>query len=290
MNLNALKTAKNGLILNTIGILLATSLGLTGCADNSAQVANLTTENSQLKQQVQQLQEKLKETQSTTVEPATVVPASHTEVVATDPSAATYADIAGVFGEKSVKDLAKIGVLDASTGSFNPNQPITRGEFVAWLVKTNNLICPAERQIRLASASTSPSFKDLTPDNPYYNYIQGMADAGWSVGYPDKTFKPTKVLSREEMIAIKTPLDHGGKGYDGYETHWNDGDKIQETFRPAMSDEYFGKPNWTRIFGDTKSCNPQKAISRAEAAVCVSQIGWHSNDRYTADKPQPKVQ
>lgn len=199
-------------------------------------------------------------------------------------ASASFSDIAGAFGEKEIKDLAKLGVFQEVSGTFKPTEPVTRAEFVCWLVRANNAMKPKKELIRLAEKGTASSFKDLQPSQKYFDYIQGMNDAGWSVGYPDKTFKPEKALTREEMIGIKIPLDHGNNPFTGYEKKWSDGDKISSNFKDSMSDEAFGDVNWGRIFGKTKSCLPQKTVSRAEAAICIWQIGWHH--KFHADKPE----
>ncbi|MBX9568057.1 MAG: S-layer homology domain-containing protein [Candidatus Obscuribacterales bacterium] len=197
---------------------------------------------------------------------------------------AGFADIAGAFGEKEIKDLQKLGVFNDVSGNFSPTKPITRAEFVCWLVRANNAMRPAAEHIRIAEDGASSSFTDLTSAQPYFKFIEGMNSAGWSIGYPDKTFKPEKALTREEMIAIKNPIDHGSGQYEGYEKKWTDHAKISENFKKYMSDEAFGDKNWSRVFGETKNCDPQKSVSRAEAAACIWQIGWHH--KYQANKPE----
>lgn len=216
--------------------------------------------------------------------PANAAPATPSLSSTEKASADAFSDIKGVFGEKEIKDLQKLGVFNDVTGEFSPNKPITRAEFVCWLVRANNGMRPKAEQIRLAENGASSSFTDLKPEQKYFAFIEGMNQAGWSVGYPDKTFKPEKALTREEMIAIKNPIDHGNGQFEGYETRWADGTKISENFKKYMSDEKFGDKNWSRTFGQTKNCDPQKTVSRAEAAVCLWQIGWHNP--YQADKPQ----
>lgn len=253
-----------------------------GLSQLEKRVQVLEQETKDLKAQISQ-QKSTADTQSTASAAATTSPASVADA-ATAGGAPVFSDIGGVFGEKEIKDLAKLGVFQDISGTFKPTEPVTRAEFVCWLVRANNAMKPKSELIRLSEPGTASSFKDLQPSYKYFAYIQGMNDAGWSVGYPDKTFKPEKALTREEMIGIKVPLDHGSGAYTGYEKKWTDGDKISSNFKESMSDEAFGDPNWGRVFGNTKSCLPQKSVSRAEAALCIWQIGWHH--KYHADKPE----
>ncbi len=282
-------------------ILPLVTVCMTACTSNSSEdlaklekrVQILEQETKELKLQVAQAQPAAStvavNTKTEPASPAGLLPAD-ASVVATDTAdgassgAKSFADIQGVFGENEIKDLVKLGVFPEMSANFNPSEPVKRAEFVCWLVRANNAIRPKKDLIRLAEKGSTSSFTDLEPSQKYFAYIQGMSDAGWSVGYPDKTFKADKALTREEMIGIKIPLDHGNNPFTGYTKKWTDGDKISANFVDSMSDEAFGNVNWGRIFGNTKSCNPQKTVTRAEAAICVWQIGWHH--KYQASKPE----
>lgn len=187
-----------------------------------------------------------------------------------------FSDIDDIDGEKQITDLVRLGVIPASGAKFEPDKPVTRGEFVTWLVKANNILRP-DAKIKTAAASATPSFPDVPATSPQFRYIQGMANAGWSIGYDDKTFKPAKELTREEMIAIKTPVDVGRdlRNEDRATIkQWADYDKISPRFKGAMCFESSWEPNWVRCFGKTKACNPQQTVTRAEAAICVWQVGY----------------
>lgn len=270
---------QRGSYLAIIG-LLAISVGLTSCSTvDKADVDSLKTQVAALTTKVQELEAKIAElqktggssTQATSTQPTTET--NQTSAPSTN-VAAKFTDIAGVFGEKEIKDLAAKGVFDIQAPTFEPTKPIKRAEFITWLVKANNAIRPADKQIRLPDADEKPAFPDIDPSNPNFKYVQAMSNAGWSVGFTDKTFKPDKVLTREEMIAIKRPLDEGfGGSNDDYVKKWTDSDKISKEFQHPMSMEAFSDKNWSRLFGATKSCSPQKPVSRGEAAVCMWVIG-----------------
>lgn len=178
--------------------------------------------------------------------------------------------------DKYLADLTRLAVVTPAEFA-DGSKPISRAEFVALLVKANNAFNTAA-PIKLAASGAKASFPDMPAAHKQFRYVQGMADAGWSIGYDDKSFKPEKTLTREEMIAIKTPLDEGEalKASDYYVHKWGDWEKISKRFIPPMEYEKRDDANWTRVFGATKICDPQKAVTRAEAVACVWQIGLGS--------------
>lgn len=285
---------------------------LSGCGGSSEELNALKAENEKLKAENQQLQTALEKSKSiTTTNPAqsaaTANSSSSTDTAAANSGVGTadsmtaatstntgeigtYADIAGTFGEKEIQDLINVGVFKVENKNFEPTKPVTRGEFCKWLVESNNIIRPKKYFIRAADPGSASSFTDMTDADPYFKYVQGLADAGWSVGFPDKTFRPTAILTREQMIAIKNPIDWNSEQYNGYEKQWSDGNKINPHFLKQMSTEAFAyyqckhQNNWARLYGATKVCQPQKAVSRAEAAACVWSIGRNPDHGYSAAK------
>ncbi len=240
---------------------------------------------------------------STVAESPTPNPADETAQVAFD-------DIKGVFGEKEITQLAQLGVFDTTTGKFNPSQPITRTEFLRWLVRANNAIWfdQPNRMIREAEGGQA-TFADLPSTHPDFRYTQGIANAGIAVGYDQTTFKPDQPLTREQMISIKIGLDKGGiedhilsNKREGNEEitadrlasgvpNWSDRTQISKRFIPAFNSEYYIFPadwplprsedrfkNVDRTFGAIKSLKPQAPVTRAEAALCISLIGNHASN------------
>ncbi len=209
----------------------------------------------------------------------------------------TYTDLSGVFGQQQITDLASLGVFGTPTGTFNPNGTITRADFVKWLVLANNAIFAnlPDKQIRPSQGTTS-AYPDVRTSNPGFSYIQGMYDAGFAVGFPDKTFKPDELLTREQMIAIKENVDRGGvdKYYVNYwETttpNWKDNEQINKLFRGAIAEDYSkdrqaiqqGHPNLVidnvpRTFGALAMFRPQQTVTRAQAALVLWKIGAHND-------------
>jgi hypothetical protein len=203
-------------------------------------------------------------------------------------SAGTFTDISGVNGQNEIVTLAHLGVIDPPSGTFNPGAPIKRREFVRWLVKSNNVLwsdTPA-KLLKLADSTESSSFPDITTGDPDFPYIQGMQDAGYSEGFPDKTFRPDQTLTREQMFAIKNVFDRGsvdpGLAKDltfarnTVMPPWKDKQSISKTYVAAIATGAGGGgESFGRVYGASALFRPQDAVTRAQAAVTVSVIGDH---------------
>ena len=194
----------------------------------------------------------------------------------------SFTDIQGIFAEQQIKDLAQLGVFDVTSGAFTPDGTIKRSEFARWLVKANNALyadTPA-KQIRPAEG-TEQAFVDVPPSHPDYKYVQALANAGFVVGVDEKHFAPDQDLTREEMIAIKVPVDLGGDPYKNTGLAdvraafpFSDVDKISRRYYDAIyGDNFDGSKNITRVFGQVRTFQPQRAVTRSDAAQCISTIG-----------------
>ena len=197
--------------------------------------------------------------------------------------------------QPAIRDVIALGSL-VLTSSPAPNtlpfpfdQALTRREFVRWLVTTNNIVYanrPAQ-QIRLAVATETPVFQDVPSQDPDFGAIQGLANAGIiaSTLRGDLTavqFQPNLPLTREALLQWKVPLDlRQGlptATIEAIQQTWG----FQDTARisaPALgvvlADFQNGDlSNIRRVFGYTKLFQPQKTVTRAEAAAALWYFGF----------------
>jgi hypothetical protein len=111
------------------------------------------------------------------------------------------------------------------------------------------------------------SFSDVTSDDWYYGYIRWGVAAGIVSGYEDGTFKPDKVITREEAAVILSRL-----------TNLPTGNNII-TFQ-----DYNDIATWARqgvavmaktgiMLGDSNGCfNPKKALTSHALEMIVSRL------------------
>lgn len=190
-----------------------------------------------------------------------------------------FTDISGDFGEAAIRDEAALGILDSTSGQFKPNAPISRAQFVRWLVKANNVYFKNEpgKQIRLARSG--PMFADVAKNNADFPYIQGLANAGYVIGIDAKHFAPARTITREELLAIKAPLDEGGdiKPFGSAANdlqRFSDAKTINKHYDAAIDEDYSVRTtqNIARIWGTLKALQPQKPVTRSEAAIAISEV------------------
>ncbi|MEM9451393.1 MAG: S-layer homology domain-containing protein [Cyanobacteria bacterium P01_E01_bin.6] len=201
-----------------------------------------------------------------------------------------------------VEDLAALGILTPPDGAssgrveFKPNASVTRQEYAQWLLAANNLFYGdrPSRKIRLATSSTAPAFQDVSPSTTGYDAIQGLADAGLIPsalsGNTAVNFRPTASLTREDLIQWKVPLDRRGNlpsaTLNAVEETWGfqDATQVNPAALPAILADYQNgdQANILRAFGYTTLFQPQKAVTRAEAAAVLWHFGYQA-DGISAD-------
>jgi len=205
-----------------------------------------------------------------------------------------YTDISESTFRLQIIGLARMGIFDKVTGEFRPDDSISRSLYIRWLVKTNNMFFPTETGnfIKVAQSGDS-TFRDVTPDNPDWKWIQGMANAGYIIGYDEIYFKPEKEISREEMMAIRCGLEYNitlkdieriEKNLTIYkkdlEERFNDASKIERKYVAA----YFKDMDSSFIifrsaFGTTRILLPQKKLTREEAVSTLWTIRGEKGDK-----------
>jgi S-layer family protein len=210
--------------------------------------------------------------------------------MASPTTAASYTDLAGVFGADKILDLAHLGIFDTTSGAFKPNDVITRRIFLRWLFKANNAFWSGSdaKQLRPAISTDPSAFKDLSSSDPDFAYVQGLQNSGIAVGFPDKTARLDQPLTREQMLAVKSLLDKGAApeakpsdiGQLVYQLPaWKDKKQIAAAFVPAIENSTFADnkkiDNVGRVFGTIDILRPQQPVTRAQAAILLWQIGDH---------------
>jgi hypothetical protein len=96
--------------------------------------------------------------------------------------------------QEKVESLVTLGVIEITPEEdFVMEAGITRGELSSWLVKAADMKLP---QV------TRDLFVDVPMDHPLAPYIKVVADLKLLMPFPDGTFRPGAIVSREEGDAI----------------------------------------------------------------------------------------
>ena len=108
--------------------------------------------------------------------------------------AATLSDIAGRPDQAVIERVVAKGFMTGyPNGTFRPNAPVTRAEFVVALARSAGLD-PVQ--------SPAKTLKDLPTSNWTAPLVYAAIAKGWVSGYPDGTFHPTANITREESMAV----------------------------------------------------------------------------------------
>ncbi len=204
-----------------------------------------------------------------------------------------------------VTDVAKLGILRPGTPKakanstnkkslFEPNKPISRREYARWLVAANNRLHDTQtaNQIRLGVATAKPAFQDVARTDPDFPAIQGLAEAGilaspLSGDATTVLFRPDAPLTREQLILSKVPLDTRQglpkATLEAVQQTWGFQDAARidpKAMRAVLADFQIGdRANIRRVFGYTTLFQPQKPVTRAEAAAALWYFGTDGEGR-----------
>ena len=98
------------------------------------------------------------------------------------------------WARDEINGLAKAGVINGKTGElFAPNDTITRAEFAKILMGTLGLA---------SDAYTTSSFKDVSPDDWCFKYVESAYNLGIINGVGAGTFAPNALITRQDMAVM----------------------------------------------------------------------------------------
>jgi hypothetical protein len=196
-------------------------------------------------------------------------------------------------------DLLKLELIQrlcnpAPCTTFQPNQAIQRREYARWLIAANNRFyrdMPL-KQIRLAIATAEPAFTDVPQTDSDFASIQGLAEAGLIPSHlgndkAPKTFRPDAPLERTDLILWKVPLDirKSPPAATVEQVKQNIGFQDIQKMTPAALNAIFAdyqngdQANFRRAFGYTTIFQPQRTVTRAEAAATLWYFGTQTDGR-----------
>ncbi len=229
------------------------------------------------------------------VQPSTPQPTAPNLSTATSSQVFTDIDKAPQQLRAYIQDLAALGVLSLPTSNktnqssqFYPAKTITRREYARLLFAANNQINSSRPalQIREASKDNPKAFQDVSPSDPDFAAIQGLADAGLipsslSGDTSAGLFRPNAPLTREQLILWKVPLDTRqalpNASVDAVKDSWGFQDvaKIDPKALRAITADFQNsdRANIRRAFGYTTLFQPKKPATRAEAAAVLWYFG-----------------
>jgi len=165
----------------------------------------------------------------------------------------TIKDIDRHWAEDSIQTLKSLGVMNGYDGYSNPDAIVTRGEFAALLT----------RAFAITSATETISFSDIDSSHIFYVSINAAHSAGIIDGFPDKTFRPENMVTREEIVLMLSRLTPTKDNYDAPEFTDIDSEyKYTKALAKIVADGIVGG------YPDG-SFRPYEQTTRAEAASMI---------------------
>ncbi|KAK2653890.1 hypothetical protein Ddye_013746 [Dipteronia dyeriana] len=188
--------------------------------------------------------------------------------------------------------LAALQVLKVIEADAQPGDLCTRREYARWLVfassalsrNTTSKVYPA----MYIENVTELAFDDVTPEDPDFSFIQGLAEAGlissklshWDLLNEDSgpfCFSPESPLSRQDLVSWKMVLEkrqlpEANRKILYQLSGFIDIDKINPDAWPALvADLSAGEQGITALaFGCTRLFQPDKPVTKAQAAVALA--------------------
>ncbi len=100
---------------------------------------------------------------------------------------------------EGIQKLVEAGIIDGyPDGTFKPEGDITRAEFV----KIANLV------FNYTEKKENTHFSDIKLDDWFYDHVLIAQNAGYILGYPDGTFKPNGLITRQELCVILDSINN----------------------------------------------------------------------------------
>ena len=147
-------------------------------------------------------------------------------------------------------------------GNFYPEDTVQRVEFVKALLKVlsnDNL-----------NVNIKNIFTDGSSSNADYADILRSQQLGLVYGYPDRTFKPQKVMTRSEVQSVISHITKDGAADVAILNNFSDADQVaQWAKRPYAKSLAYG------IYVNYPNANelrPNDDLTRAEAAVLLARL------------------
>lgn len=183
-------------------------------------------------------------------------------VTPTAPQTTVFEDCKGHWAESYIVSLFEKGIVAGKTATeFSPDTFVTRAEFAKLIAGALGLELPQEH---------TAVFKDVSQSDWYSPYVNAVFAAGIISGYEDGTFKPNKLVTRQEMakmLCVAAELKQ--LNADGSSAEFADFAMVD-----SWAAEYVLKSSAFGLFGgdDKNFFNPHSTATRAESSAVIHRL------------------
>ncbi|WZL81267.1 S-layer homology domain-containing protein [Vallitaleaceae bacterium 9-2] len=170
------------------------------------------------------------------------------------------------WAQATVENMASRLILP-DPKNFDPDKPITRAELVEYLTRSLG--------IYRADTSTESMFTDIDKENPHFAAI--VIANNWNIinGYPDSTFRPDALVTREEAMIMYANIMDVANYTNPYEDSASmDTSDIAKWALPSAI-----KVTNARIFTgrNATTLDPKENLTHAEALAAIEKFLHSAN-------------
>ena len=177
--------------------------------------------------------------------------------------AANISDVsANYWASKEINNVVDNNVMTLTGKKFNPEGTVSRVEFVQALLKvlTNDNL-----DVRIKNI-----FSDVNASDSFYSDVLRSQQLGLVYGYPDGTFKPSKLMTRAETQSVISHITKDMKADTSLLKNFTDYSDVPVWAKDAYAKTlnygiYVNYPNPSEL-------RPNDVLSRAEAAVILYRL------------------
>ncbi len=191
-----------------------------------------------------------------------------------------FSDTNSHWAQTDIQRLQSLGVLTGvGNGQFAPQEVLTRAQFVQMI---SNLL-------KLDPSGAPYRYSDVPGDAWYLDAVRAASAAGIVSGYTDDSFKPNRLVTREEMVHM---IGNAIRYLDSNAPLLANANDVQSlsSFRDASSVGGWARENLTLAVNaglvqgkSNGSLSPKSNTTRAEAAVVLSRVIDRMNDYFEID-------
>ena len=168
----------------------------------------------------------------------------------------------GYWAQTEIASVVNNSVMSLNNGKFNPENQISRVDFVAALLR----VLGSDK----AAINTNVKFKDVAKSGAAHDAIARSQQLGLVYGYPDGTFRPNGNILRDEAQSVISHITYDGAVDSAIVSKFSDAAKV-----PAWAKAIYAKTLSYGIYVNHPNENelrPTDALTRAEAAVLLYRL------------------
>ncbi len=193
-------------------------------------------------------------------------------------SAVNFNDIPnGYWATNDIYEMANLGyVVGAPDGNFYPENPVTRAEFAAMIVKSLKLT---------VNTKAAATFSDVPKSHWAFGVIDAVNKAGFIKGYKGK-YRPNDKITRQEMavvvMQISSKYGYSGDGSTTFIGKYKDSEEISDWALPSVGDAtefgYISEVSYSvyestyESYRTNRVLAPQANATRAQATVAIHKV------------------